>query len=461
MRSHRRFALLTTFAALAAAACLTFCTTALAVPVPVPADANRCQLVLVVRFAGDATGDGATGLNAPYPYGDAWRTKWEQVSNDLNGSASNTYDSQTLYAYIKKVSGGACRLGSVAPQQDAATGAVAYLTLLGTRTSYSTSESVAADAVAAFAAAYPDFDASSVDRDGDGMVDNVMVVPEVGEDPPSSGADPLWPRKSNLGSAVVLGRPGSTAKAYTYTMVDTDHLVSVGTLAHETMHALGAKDLYRRDADLPSNRGRAVGVWDIMAEHGGSKLMWPLAVSRKDCGWTTVGDVGAGTHTLYAPASGKTQAVAVRSPLSDSEFFVVEYRKANTDIGDLSALDTSQEGSPMTIGGSGLLVYRVNTSAKAEGNTGDRDYVYLFRPGETGDGRGDGTGDVRNAQLSLGGRASLGSSDLSAGLADGAITLSDGQNSGIVVKVTSETPDSATFELSVTQGQGNLWTVAG
>lgn len=462
MRSPLRFAPRLAAAVLVLAACLSLCVPAHAAPVPVPADVNRCQLVIVVRFAGDTTGDGATGLNAPYPYGDAWRTQWEQVSNDLNGAAANTYDSQTLHAYLKKVSDGACRMGSVAPQQDAATGAMAYLTLPGTRASYSTSESVAADAVAAFAAAYPNFDASTVDGDRDGLVDNVMIVPEVGENPPTSGADPLWPRMANLGSHVTLGRPGFSAKAYTYTMVDTGHLVSVGTVVHETMHALGAKDLYRQDADLPNNRGRAVGVWDIMAEHGGSKLMWPLAVSRQDCGWTTIDEVGAGTHTLYAPGSGKTQAVKVVTPEAAGEYFVLEYRRANTNIGDLSALDTSQAGSPMTIGGSGLLVYRVNPSVKIEGNMGSKDYVYLFREGDTGGPRGDGTGDVRNAQLSLGGRSMAGTTDLAKGFGDGALTCSDGQNSGIAVKVVAQGDDSITFEVSKADyAAWGVWTEAG
>ncbi len=431
---------------------------ALAQTTPEPADANRRQLVLVVRFAGDATGDGATGLNAAYPYGGAYRTQYESFLRDLNGEVSSKTTLQTLYSYIKTVSLGQCRLASVTPQYDASTGRVAYLTLPGSRGSYRASESIAADAVKAFSAAYPAFDASVLDGNGDGLADNVLVVPETGSSVPQVG-DACWPRRSNLGAPASLGSSG--VRAFDYTLVDTTHLAGVGTVAHETLHVFGARDLYRGgSAEISQGSNMPVGVWDIMAQHGGSKLMWPLAITRADCGWLPLDTVDAGTYTLAAPGSGH-QAVAVRSPLSDSEYFVLEYRRANTDIADLSALDTSQEGSLMTIGGSGLLVYRVNPVAKPEGNKGDKDYVYLFRSGETGGPRGNGTGDIRHCQLSLGGRKSLGSQDLSLGLEDGAITLSDGQNSGLVVRVTGQTDNSVTFAVTKpSSADAGLWTRA-
>ncbi|MEY8436296.1 hypothetical protein AAK967_00905 [Atopobiaceae bacterium 24-176] len=431
---------------------------ALAQGTPEPADANRRQLVLVVRFANDTAGDGNTGLNAVYPYGGAYRTQYESLLRDLNGEVSSKTTLQTLYNYVKTVSLNQCRLASVTPQYDASTGRVAYLALRGNRGSYRVSESIAADAVAAFNAAYPNFDASVLDGNGDGLADNVLVIPDTGSSAPQVG-DACWPRHSNLGAAVSLA--SSNVKAFDYTLVDTTHLMGVGTLAHETLHVFGARDLYRGGSGtISQGSNMPVGVWDIMAQHGGSKLMWPLAITRADCGWLSLDTVDAGTYTLKAPGSGR-QAVAVRSPLSDSEYFVLEYRRANTDLANLSALDTSQSGSPMTIGGSGLLVYRVNPAAKSEGNKGDKDYVYLFRSGETGGPRGDGAGDVRHCQLSLNGRESLGSADLSLGLGDGAITLSDGQNSGLMVRVTGQTDDSVTFTVTKpSSADAGLWTRA-
>ena len=418
-------------------------------------DANRYQLVLVVRFAGDTIGDGDTGLNRP---GYSANTEWSyQFGTTINGVPAGTAASPTLYSYLKEVSGGKVRLKSVTPQADEATGRVAYLTLPNSRAYYEKfgsggSEVLAADAVAAFNATYKTFDVGVLDSNGDGTADNLLVIPEVGNDAPKDGASPLWPRRSDIGSETYLVGGGSRVRAVGFTLVDTSHLQGAGTVIHETIHAFGAKDLYRAGSFVESAGGKPVGVWDIMAQHGGSKLMRPLVITLEDCGWASLGEVSAGTHTLYAPGSGKPQAVMFKSPLSDSEYFVAEFRKANTNIGDLSALDTS-DGTPSTIGGSGLIVYRVNPPHKetGNGNKGDKDYVYVFRPGETtaNDGvRGDGAGDVRNAQLSASGRKSLGTAEMDKGLADGAITYSSGQNSGIVVTVKGQAADSITFEVA-------------
>ena len=69
----------------------------------------------------------------PYPYSDAFRTRWESLLCDLNGQVTSKTTAQTLYGYVKEVSLGRCRLGSVTPQHDDASGRVAYLTLPGTR----------------------------------------------------------------------------------------------------------------------------------------------------------------------------------------------------------------------------------------------------------------------------------------------------------------------------------------
>ena len=420
-------------------------------------DANRHQLVLVVRFAGDTVGEDDTGLNAPYSYGSG--TDWSyRLGTVLNGVPASKYVSPTLYSYLKEVSGGQVRLETLSPQTDEGTGRVSYLTLPQSRSYYEGlgaggAEVLAADAVAAFNEAYGSFDVSVLDADGDGYADNILVVPDMNGVAPSSGSSPFWPRRSDISTPTYLTGGGKSVQAVCFTVVDTTHLLAPGTVIHETLHVFGAKDLYRAGNAVESRGGKPVGVWDIMAEHAGSRLMRPLAITLEDCDWTSIEEVGEGTFVLYAPGSGKRQAVMFKSPLSDSEYFVAEYRKANTDTTDLSALDTTMTDSPSTIGGSGLLVYRVNPPMKTNGNgnKGDKDYVYLFRPGETtaNDGvRGDGAGDVRNAQLSASGRKSLGTADMDKGLADGAITYSSGQNSGIVVTVKSQAADSITFEVA-------------
>lgn len=417
-------------------------------------DANMRQLVIVVRFAGDTVGNGDTGLNASQADNS---TLWTDKLEYLNGLASVTYTSPTLYSYLKQVSLGKVRLETISPQTDGATGRVAYITLAKAKDAYANSDILARDAVEAFNAAYPNFDASVLDSDGDTFADNILIVPESNNVTPALGSA-LWPKCSNIGSSVALGSSG-TVKASGYTLVDTTHLYP-GTIAHETLHSFGAKDLYRAAGGVDKTVDKPVGVWDIMAETGATRLMWPLAISRQDCGWTTIGETKQTTCTLYAPASGKTQAVKIRTGLSSSEYFVAEYRKASkyTETGDISTLDPSSE-SPSTIGGSGLVVYRVNPAMKDMGNKGDKDYVYIFREGETGGPRGDGVStSLRNAQLSMKTRKTLGMADMAKGLTDGAITYSSGQNSGLVITVVSETEDSITFSIEYPDiDENDMW----
>lgn len=409
------------------------------------ADANRYQLVIVVRFAGDTTGDGDTGLNAADP--SVLQLTGRRLVERLNGFTDSPFLEPTLYSYVKDVSDGACRLQSIIPQADEGF-RIRYLTLPRAREGYAYAVNVVEDALAAFNRAYPDFDGRSLDGDGDGYADNVLIVPEVNGSAPVIDS-PLWPHKADYTGAGRIGAEGRAVRVGTYTMVDTSHGVSTGTIVHETIHAFGAKDLYRAGAKTEDAANRPVGVWDIMAEHAGSRLMRPLAITRQDCGWTKLEETGGGSVTLFAPGSGKRQAVKFKTDLNASEYFVAEFRQASDAAGGAAGLDMSVEGLPSTIGGSGLVVYRVNPVMKdaGNGNKGSKDYVYIFRPGETGAPRGDGAGDLRHAQLTASGRSSVGAAALDAGLTDGALTYSDGQNSGVVVAVTVQTADSITFDI--------------
>ena len=90
-------------------------------------DANMKQLVIVVRFAGDTTGDNNDGLNRPYsttvPSEAAkYRTEWDWTLRNLNAKDQTTAELQSVYSYMKTVSEGQCRLESVSPLTDGATG---------------------------------------------------------------------------------------------------------------------------------------------------------------------------------------------------------------------------------------------------------------------------------------------------------------------------------------------------
>lgn len=190
----------------------------------------------------------------------------------------------------------------------------------------------------AFNSALASFDASGLDGNGDGFIDNVLVIPEVGDNAPTT-ASAAYPRQMEYGGSLFVGSGTRAVLVRSYTVVDTSHLISTGTIVHETLHTFGAKDLHRSQALSSANH--AVGVWDIMAARNESRLMRPLAITLQDSGWREIEVVAPGTYTIAAPGSAERSAVRFSSGLSGTEYFVAEFRKANSDTSDLSALDTT------------------------------------------------------------------------------------------------------------------------
>lgn len=422
-------------------------------------DASAYNLVLVVRFAGDTTGDGKTGLNADFRYEGAaeTETEWDYLRAEFNG---NAYVKYSLHDYLDSISSGKHNQVNVFPQTNEDGKTLAYITLPNDYDYYYGGASfggsdgqLVSDAVRIFNEQHPSFDASRYDATGDGYLDNLLIIPTVTK--AAGQNDPLWPHKANIGSwNLRLGEGGSSIGLDAYNIVDSQHL-DMGTLAHEYLHTFGARDYYRQDVE-----GDPVGVWDIMGA-ADTPRSWPLAITRQTMGWTTLLERSQdGTYTLHAPGTDREQAFMFKSPLNDNEYFVVEYRKQG-DRYNMAALDGH-------IGGSGLIVYRINPAYADIGNITGEDYVYVFRPGETGLGDayagGSGLPNLVNAQVSTSAyatnlsRTSVGSADFSADITQGALCYSDGRNSGIVITPTTQSDDSITFTLAYPDySQADLW----
>lgn len=403
---------------------------------------TRGNLVLLTRFADDATGDGATGMNAPDSAPTTFPTRWDRTIMQYNAVDDAAGVPASLRTYVSAATAGREDLLSAFPQTRDA-GGVAYLTLPHTREHYAAAgdETLVSDSLAALAAFNPSYDASGLDGDEDGVLDNLTILPTTAA--PAPAGDPLYP---HTGTVASQGLQAGGKRIETYMVIDTASLdaYSVGVAAHALLKRLGAPDL-SRSAEQP---GTPVGVWDASAAVA-SPASLPLAVTRTNLGWDALAEkTMSGTYTLSAPGAGGEQAFIFKHPASESEYFVVEYRKKADDA---AALDGG-------IGGSGIIVYRVNPKQHDAGNLGDSDYVYVFRPGETA--LGAGRGDIDHAQLAPIGapRNAAGSTDLSQTIADGALCYSNGQNSGAVIRTTGQTADSVTFEITLPLvSEGGRW----
>lgn len=270
---------------------------------------------------------------------------------------------------------------------------------------------------------------------GDDYIDNLTIIVQVDENN-TSGA--FGSRKADWGDNQTLLH-GWHVGAYN---VLPTNMLRLGTnydqgyalASHEFLHTLGAPDLYRTAGEAGDPVGR---WWDLMA---GPNLTasYPLAYTRSELRWMDIETLKeSGTYTLW-PAEGASgnRAYILKTSRSDSEFFVVEYRKKPENKQDYDYY----------IPESGLIVYRVNNAVDYRTNKEGNNYIYVFRKDTT-----DPAKAQENAfKATVGGqyRSSLGSSDLNAHYTSDTIFYSDGSNSGIVIdNVVTKEDGSVSFDV--------------
>lgn len=292
-----------------------------------------------------------------------------------------------------------------------------------------------------------------LDYNNDGNIDNLTLVLSSGDNVNESSY-----KSSYVGSASIKGKFVNSYNVLREGLV-YGTLQNSGVIIHEFLHTLGYPDLYRGG----TNDGVPVGPWDIMASVN-TFVQYPLAYFRSAItNWFTIPTVTESkkNYTLYAASkttyeTRNQQAVIIKTPYSDTEFFVVEYRKKENDNNSYDS----------RIPGSGLIVYRINlesvTNMKGDSSKPyNPDVAYVFRPDDTLDENGHekGEGDIFKSFISAESETkSYGSRDLICPVTDGAITYSDGQNSGIIIEnVGSSAGDHITFDITILDGNQHFW----
>ena len=407
---------------------------------------KAANVVVVVKFAGDISDYSVSGYNKAYTSAieGAPRTYWEYFQRTFNGQ-NDKFWKGSFKEYFYDISGGRHQVDSVFPQTND-DGTVTYIEMDNTVDNYkgATGEALMIDEIARkLDEAYPSYDGAQLDLNNDGIIDNFMIIPSV------TSQNQFTPHSSTGGNTSSFA--GRRIGAYNVIENRTSAALPTGmfdihTAAHEYIHTFGIPDYYRSSYQYAGSGENPVGIWDPMGVPG--QRPWPLAVTREAIGWTTVNEKPAAdnSYVLYDAAAAyndadKVQALKFYTPMSASEYFVVEYRKAGSSS-DKKSLD---QGAP----GDGLIVYRVNPSLKDEGNLQGKDYIYVFRPGDTSITASDGI--VENAQVGLASynatRQEIGSLDMNKKITDDAICYSDGRNSGIKINVTAQTDDSVSFNI--------------
>lgn len=204
-----------------------------------------------------------------------------------------------------------------------------------------------------------------IDGDNDGDVDGITFVIKGN---PDGWNDLLWPHMWVLYSYDVK-IDGKQVGTYSFHLQNHLKASGVGVLAHEMFHALGAPDLYHYSQDSLT----PVGSWDVMEATANPPQHMGCYMKATYGDWiSSIPELSStGTYALNPLTSSTDNCYKIASPYSTDEYFVVEYRQKT---------GTFESSIP----GTGILVYRINTTVAPSGNrNGPPDEVYIYRPGGT------------------------------------------------------------------------------
>ncbi len=413
-------------------------------------DPNFSNLVVFVDFA-DTSHNHQESI-----FGSCYQADTAPTFQYFNGDG--TYP-RGMRQYLYNISYGKLRVENIFPQYDEAEDAIIPYKLSGTAADY------AANETAMITEIIGKLNESGQITEGMNLhlgnssqiLDNLMIVV-----PCDDGNETrlFTGHKANYAGTDAVA--GNLVRDYTIVTEGGIYFGNLksGLIIHEFLHTLGYPDLYRGTVEANQQKGMPAALWDIMATSD-HRVRYPLAYLRSAyTEWFDISTIRESQQglSLYAASAATEetkdrQAFLLKTDYSDTEFFVVEYRKKGTGDSEYDA------GIP----GSGLIVYRVNTSYRTN-YSGPPDHIYIFRPNDTcrEDGNEEAGGDIFDSFLSLeSGRTSYGSSDPGASVSDGAITYSDGTNSGIVISnVGSAAGDQITFDITFTEEDGYWKTVA-
>lgn len=420
------------------------------------------NLVIFVKFHGDDRDI----FNAETPDGTYKNRNWDEIKKMYGPNVQHDYLTGKDYDnsfqnYIYEISEQKVWVTNIFPQENAAGTAVKTYELQ--KSSYSSDSAVVCEVLNALidgqinnAEGTFDLTQYKLDNLEGGLVDNITVV--IQGDPGDNMDDLLYSHKAQYsGDETING-----CRVFNFNILSSSVLVAddaslslrqaQGVIAHEFLHVLGFPDLYRR-----TDMGFPVGEWDVMATNS-SFLQYPLSYLRAERGWISAKEITeSGHYTLTAVSEdGGDKVFILKTPISDSEIIVLEYRKKNA----------SKLGFEHRIPSDGLLMYRVDTKVEDHTNIRGKNYTYVYRPDVTDPESGadllpDGRNAVYEAALDVAnGETEYGSTDLSKTFRDNTLYYSDGRNSGIYINDLELSADGNQLSFNVTfanYDSADLW----
>lgn len=200
---------------------------------------NKANIVLFGYFADDTQ----TAADAYF----------NQYAGELVGYIDGSFG-RSLKNYLSSISYGQLHMENTIPQYD---GTTVHALPVPVKESDALVQNLDTQIIESLIRQMPSIADKAVDLDGDGYVDNVMVILKASQSSKASSSATLVAHKSDYsGSAKINNKP-----VVGYNVFGTDRLRSEGSslLAHEYLHTFGYPDLYRN-----SGNDRPVYSWSVM-----------------------------------------------------------------------------------------------------------------------------------------------------------------------------------------------------
>jgi M6 family metalloprotease-like protein len=203
--------------------------------------------------------------------------------------------------------------------------------------------------------------------DDDGYVDFVAFVhPEAGGECPNNNN--IWSHRSTLSARTgssfetkSVGKNGDKIRIDDYVIMpakacDGVTMIQIGVFAHEFGHAFGLPDLY--DTQQFNGTSEGIGNWGLMGagSWGGDnehpeKPSHMSAWEKERLGWVVPREIKADADVVLRPV--ETQPDVVKIRISDSEYYLLEYRR--------------KTGFDASLTGEGLAIWRINEPVLSAG----------------------------------------------------------------------------------------------
>lgn len=202
-------------------------------------------------------------------------------------------------------------------------------------------------------------DLSQYDNDGDGEIDNVLIVAAGPSEADGAGEDWIWPQYGQLkdigGVIYVSGKRVNTFTTITE-MMEEGIFSGIGTAVHELGHVLGLKDMYDTDGELSG--GLTKGLWGSLSvmdhglENNGGATPPPFnAIELDQLGIGRCDTLGVGSFRL--------------APVSESHSYIKAF---SSERGRYQLMECrSGNGRDTYSGARGLIVYNVDRSDSPAG----------------------------------------------------------------------------------------------